>query len=151
MKRKDKNVPAGYRSLTKGATTFTITVEASEQIIERLAMMLLLAEIPLVEREKKVPVLLPYETVEPDELEPLPVTREELQEKAGKVITDLTKTWATAMDCVKALLASFSKPRISELSDEQLPVFVAALGGLPMDPAKVPAYIEALHASESLI
>lgn len=150
--RKNKNVPAGYRSLTKGATTFTITVEATEATIERLAMMLLLAEIPTTEKEKKPLAPFPWDMpADAQEMAPLPATREELHTKAGQVITDLTKTYTTAMDCVKALLASFNEPRISALSDEKLPIFVQALDGLPMDPAKVPAYIEAVHASESLI
>lgn len=150
--RKNKNVSGGYKSLTKGATSLTVTIEANEATIERIAMMLLLAEIPMKEQlEKVAPVLLPYETEEPAEFETVPLTRDELQTKAGEVITSLTKQWITAMDCVKALLASFHEPRISALSDAQLPVFVAALEALPMDPAKVPAYIEAVHASESLI
>lgn len=150
--RKGKNATGGYKSLTKGATTLTVTVEANEATIERIAMMLLLAEIPLKHQlEKKAPVLLPYETEEPAEFETVPPTRDELQTKAGEVITSLTQQWITAMDCVKALLASFGEPRISALSDAQLPVFVKALDSLPMDPAKIPAFIAAVHAAESLI
>lgn len=149
--RKNRNVPA-KRLLTPGTNQITFTVQASEAVIEHIFSMLLFSEIP-GETEKVQLGPLPWETPEETAaaLEALPLTREELHNKAKQLTQQICDDYIPGMDNVKLLLTSFGVPRFSALSDDKLPRFISALEIMPMDPAQVPAFIEVFHASEALI
>lgn len=120
--------------LTPGTRRITLTIDADEVTLNRLATLLLFAKLPLKEElaieeaERNgtdLPPLLRLDQEDTEEPELDPLTED--PELARAEITRLLSLEAEKMglEWVRNHLREFGVERISELKDEQLPAFLA--------------------------